>query len=69
MGLPELVFGTGLFGQFGGAAGDIAAGDGPVAKDIAQAVAQRVARLDDAVIGGAAVGAAALLTFGVKDES
>ena len=54
-------------GQLGGAPGDVAAGQRLVAEDVAQPVAERVARLDDVLVGGAAVGAGVAAVLDQRD--
>ena len=66
MRLPELS-GIGAFGQFGGAARDVAAGERAVPEHVAQAVAELVADLGDAVVGRAAIGAGIAAVLDERD--
>ena len=66
VGIPEAPVAAGALGQFGGAAGDVAAGYWPVAEDVAKAFAKLVANLGDPVVGRPAMraGIAAVLDQG-----
>jgi hypothetical protein len=64
---PEPVRVGGALDQLGGAPGELAAADRPVAEDIAQPIAELVADLGDLLVGRPAVGAAVAAVLDQRD--
>ena len=67
MGIPELLRGHCALDEGRGAQRDVAAGQGPMAEDVAQALTELVADFDDAFIGCAAIGAGIAAIFDQRD--
>ncbi|CAH1648049.1 hypothetical protein BOSEA31B_10018 [Hyphomicrobiales bacterium] len=67
MRVPKLLGGLSPFDELRGAQCDVAAGQRPVAEDIAQALAELVSDRGDALVGGTAIGAGIAAVFDERD--
>ena len=67
MRLPEPLRIVGPLDQLGGAPGEVAAADRPMAEDVAQAIAELVANLGDLLVGGPAVGTVVAAVLDQRD--